>query len=113
MQQINLRQLRRDVKHGADGRLIFPGMTEITDGVITSGGKLTYVDNGVDVQSQIDSVVASVAAIDIHAHVQDKLIPSELIRIHKTVQSHCLIKRSAPRSPQNSQTQPPRLFLFV
>ena len=73
MQQINIRQLRRDVKHGADGRLIFPGMTEITDGVITSGGKLAYADNGVDVQSQIDSVVASVAAIDIHAHVQDNV----------------------------------------
>ena len=73
MQQINIRQLRRDVKHGADGRLIFPGMTEITDGVITSGGKLTYVDNGVDVQSQIDTVVAAVAAIDIHAHVQDNV----------------------------------------
>ena len=73
MQQINLRQLRRDIRHGGDGRLIFPGMTEITDGVITSGGKLAYADNGTDVQTQIDAVVASVAAIDVHAHVQENV----------------------------------------
>ena len=73
MQQINIRQLRRDIEHGADGRLIFPGLTEITQGVITSGGQLKYADNGADVQTQIDAVVASVAAIDIHAHVQENV----------------------------------------
>ena len=71
MQQIHLRQFRRDIHHGADGRIVFPGKTEITDGIITSGGNLTYADNGVDVQTQIDNVVASVAAI--HGHVQDSV----------------------------------------
>ncbi len=73
MQQINLRQLRRDIRHGADGRLVFPGMTEITDGVVTSGGKLAYADNGTDIQTQLDAVVASVAAIDVHGHVQENV----------------------------------------
>ena len=103
MQQINIRQLRRDVKHGADGRLIFPGMTEITDGVITSGGKLAYADNGVDVQSQIDSVVASVAAIDIHARkiMFVTLIPSESILMCLMARSRYLINLSVQHAPQN------------
>lgn len=73
MQQFNFRQFKRNMRNGADGRVIFHGLTEISDGVITSGGKLAYADNGVDIQTQINSVVADVAAIPIHSHVQEQV----------------------------------------
>ena len=64
-----LRRLKRLLDIDGDS-VVFPN-TEITTGVITSGGTLTYEDSGTDIQTQINSVVASVAAIDVHAHVQE------------------------------------------
>ena len=68
---VKLRRLRYLIDQGDDGRLIFPD-AEITQGVITSGGSLRY-GSGADVQTQIDAVVASVAAIDVHSHVQESV----------------------------------------
>ena len=46
-------------------------MTEITDGVITTGGKLTYEDNGVDIQNQLDSLNTAISGI--HGHTSERV----------------------------------------
>ena len=65
---VKLRRLRYLIDQGDDGRLIFPD-AEIT----TSGGSLRY-GSGADVQTQIDAVVASVAAIDVHTCARKRML---------------------------------------
>ena len=68
---VRLRRLKRLLQ--IDGQTVVIPDAEITTGVITSGGTLTYADSGTDIQTQINTVAASVAAIDIHAHVQENV----------------------------------------
>ena len=50
------------------GRLVFSDQTEIKDGFIPTGGQLKYEDNGTDVQVQLNSHTAQIAAI--HGHTE-------------------------------------------
>ena len=65
---LNIRTFRRNASQLGDGRVVFP-KAQIANGIIPTGGQLVYADNGTDVQTQITTLAASVAAIDVHAHV--------------------------------------------
>ena len=62
---------------------MFP-MTEIVDGVVQSGGKLAYADNGVDIQTQLDSLTTAINGV--HGHTSERVYYVDSKRVDSYVE---------------------------
>ena len=71
MVKLHLRSFQKKAYIAADGTVVFPGATELSDANIPSGGTLVYEDNGTDVQQQVTANATALTTLQAsgHAHV--------------------------------------------
>ena len=71
MPKLHLRTFQKKVNIDGDGTVVFPGPVELNEGIIPTGGTLTYEANGTDLQTQITANSTAVTALQSsgHAHV--------------------------------------------
>ena len=72
MPKLHLRTFQKKAYIDGDGTVVFPNAVELNEGIIPTGGTLTYEASGTDLQTQVTANATAVTALQSsgHAHVE-------------------------------------------